>query len=161
MGVSMRINRGFLPLIALLIAAWLPAEGRAQPIDISVQKVRASGPVFNIKITNVGPNIPPQFKLEFIDLVPPGMTLTLLGLPGGWTCMPGSGVPVVGPDVITCSIISPVGIPAGVSFNLVFKIQGDSQCQNCVRARLYRRNAAGVFVPVADPNPANNVACTQ
>ena len=148
------------PLIVALLAGmtWSGAATAQPQIDIAAKKQRMPGPIYQVTVANNGPAISGSSKLEFVDLVPQGVTVVSIGAPGAACAY--AVLPVVGPDVITCTRLFPGGIPAGTVWTVTFKIQGEGHCPNCIKARLYRRVGAS-YVLFNEANMSNNVACAH
>jgi hypothetical protein len=151
--------------------------------DIAVKKLH-DGNTYVIAVNNPGLPIPVGSKIEVVDVVPPGLTLTVAASNLPWICAP-TGI-VVGPDSITCtlSVTAPIATNASLP-SIHFQGVGSPSphCPNCVRARLYLPNVIahtgsaidiherrmvnpvwiapkGLFL-VKESNPMNNVSCIQ
>ena len=147
---------GLSSLAFVLALAFSPAAFAQVPYDIAVRKTHSPAGVYVIDTTNLGPAIPGQGRIDVIDLLPQGITVTSISAPG-WTCTP--AVPVVGPDAITCTRLFNNLAAGAVLPSITMKITGVAQCPNCVRAKLYRRNTAGTYILFPESNLGNNVSC--
>lgn len=144
-------------LAALLIGTTLAPAAAVAQFDLVATKdlIIPAGPAYVIKITNKEPAVPGRGRINVIEMLPPGMTVTAINAPG-WTCRP---MTVVGPDVITCTRLFNGGLPPGDLPAIRVTFQGDPIGRNCVRAKLFRRNPAGTFVLYNEPDLTNNFAC--
>jgi hypothetical protein len=105
--------------------------------DIEAEKSQ-HGSTYTLSVKNKGSTISGLAKIEVVELVPPGLTVTNINAPG-WTCSPAT--PVVGPDAITCSYFIPASslFGQGQSLpNIVLSTRGTPQCPNCMRIRLFK-----------------------
>jgi hypothetical protein len=151
--------------------------------DIAVKKSH-QGNKYIVAVTNPGSAIPVGAKIEVIDVVPPGLTLTVAASNLPWTCTPAGTI--VGPDSITCTYSVTTAIPTSGSLPVLQFVASPSpmspDCPNCVRARLYLSNVIGFaeleahlqkgrivtpiwspksLVLVSESNLANNVSCIK
>ncbi len=133
------------------------AEVAAAAYDIAVKKQR-QGTMYFVNITNPGQTIPAGAKIEVVDVVPQGITLTVAANNAPWTCGP-TGT-VVGPDSVTCTYAVTAPIPTnGPIPQLHFQSTSPAGhgCPNCVRARLYVPNVIAHVDATFSPSKAHLV----
>jgi hypothetical protein len=133
-------------------------EGCYKKYDLVASK-KHDGNVYILHMHNAGPQIPSPGKVDVVEVVPAGLTIT--SFPGApWSCNAGPA-PVVGPDSFTCSYQIPTG---GIAANsdlpqIVLKSEGSTgECQNCMRVKLYLGDGVK---PVDEGDMKNNVSCTK
>jgi hypothetical protein len=118
------------------------------------------GNVYILNVHNNGSQIMPTGKVDVVELVPAGLTIT--SFPSGpWAC--NGSLPVVGPDSFTCSFSIPGGgIPANSNLPpIMLKSEGKAECPNCMRVKLYLKEVAEGGKPVDEGDMKNNVSCTK
>lgn len=133
--------------------------------DIEAEK-RQEGSTYTLSVKNKGSAIIGLAKIEVVELVPPGLTVTNINAPG-WTCSPAA--PVVGPDAITCSYIIQASTTLGSGQSLppiALQTNGTPLCPNCMRIRLFKPRDPTVHDPASvtwvlaqESNADNNVSC--
>jgi hypothetical protein len=127
--------------------------------DLVASKKR-EGSAFILTVHNAGQQIMPTGKVDVVEVVPAGLTIT--SFPSGpWTC---TGVlPVVGPDSFTCSYQIPSGgIPANSNLpQIALKSEGKSECPNCMRVKLYLKEVSDGVKPVDESDIKNNASCIK
>jgi hypothetical protein len=132
------------------------ANGPVPKYDLVASK-KHDGNLYILTVHNAGSQIMPAGKVDVIELVPVGLTIT--SFPAApWSC---SGtLPIVGPDSFTCSFhVPPGGIPANSNLPpLLLKSEGKPECPNCMRVRLYLGDNPK---PVNEVDMKNNVSCTK
>ncbi|WP_187265720.1 DUF11 domain-containing protein [Ottowia flava] len=78
--------------------------------DLRPTKTASKSPVlvgeaynFTVTVRNHGP-VPARAgqKVQVVESLPPGMTLTALPTGTGWSCLPATGYPMVGPATLAC-----------------------------------------------------------
>jgi hypothetical protein len=131
----------------------------APKYDLTASKKR-EGSAFILSVHNNGSQIMPTGKVDVVEVVPAGLTIT--SFPSSpWTCT--GSLPVVGPDSFTCSYQIPAGgIAAGANLpQIVLKSEGKSECSNCMRVKLYLKEVSEGAKPVNEDDMKNNVSCVN
>jgi hypothetical protein len=127
--------------------------------DLTASK-KHEGSAYMLNVHNNGSQIMPTGKVDVVEVVPAGLTIT--SFPSGpWTCT--GSLPVVGPDSFTCSYQIPsAGIATGANLpQIVLKSEGTPECPNCMRVKLYLKDVGGGVKPVDEGDMKNNVSCVK
>jgi hypothetical protein len=127
--------------------------------DLTASK-KHEGSAYMLNVHNNGSQIMPTGKVDVVEVVPAGLTIT--SFPSGpWTCT--GSLPVVGPDSFTCSYQIPsAGIATGANLpQIVLKSEGTPECPNCMRVKLYLKDIGGGVKPVDEGDMKNNVSCVK
>jgi hypothetical protein len=119
------------------------------------------GSAYTLDVTNNGSPLSPSGKIDMVEIVPAGLTITGANLPSGWTC-PGVSFPVNGPDAFTCTFAITTTIATGQHLpQIVLKAEGKPECPNCMKVKLYLKSVADGVTPVNEGDMKNNTSCAK